>query len=328
LLDKSFGVKILARGGLKLRVVFMGSPGFAVPSLEYLVLGGYEIAAVYTQPDRMGGRGRSLATSPVKQAALALGLTLVQPESLKDHEAVKQLAGYKPDIIVVAAFGQLLPKTVLELPKLGCLNVHPSLLPRFRGASPVAAAILAGEAFSGVSIMLLDEGMDSGPVLARAQVPIADSDTTASLGAKLSLVGAGLLGEVLVGWIRGELRPQPQDEAQATYCQPITKDEGEIDWQLSAIDIWRRVRAFYPWPGCFTRWRGKTLKIIEAMPLSPQTNAKAGEVVALDSGFGIGTGDGLLNILRVQLEGKQALSAAEFLRGQRDFIGSVLPSNS
>jgi len=311
-----------------LRVVFMGSPRFAVPSLEYLVSSGYEVAAVYTQPDRTGGRGRRPTASPVKQAALALGLAVVQPGSLKAPEALEQLAGFRPDIIVVAAFGQLLPKAVLELPRLGCLNVHPSLLPRFRGASPVAAAILAGDGFSGVSIILLDEGMDSGPVLARAQIPVADVDTTASLGDKLSIVGVGLLGEALVGWIRGELSPQPQDEAQATYCNPIAKDEGEIDWQLSAIEIWRRVRAFYPWPGSYTRWRGKMLKVIEAMPLTAKTTAKAGEVVALDSGgFGIGSGDGILNVLRVQLEGKQALSAAEFLRGQRDFIGAVLPSS-
>jgi methionyl-tRNA formyltransferase len=309
-----------------LRVDFMGSPGFAVPSLEYLVLGGYEIVAVYTQPDRTGGRGKKLATSPVKQAAEGLGLTVVQPQSLKAPETFEQLAAFKPDIIVVAAFGQLLPEAVLKLPKLGCLNVHPSLLPKFRGASPVAAAILAGDEFSGVSIILLDEGMDSGPVLARAQVPIADSDTTASLGAKLSLVGAGLLGEIMVGWMRGEIKPQPQDESQATYCQPINKDEGEIDWKLSAVELWRRVRAFYPWPGSFTHWQSKTLKIIEAIPLSPQTSAKPGEVVALGSGFGIGASDGILNILKVQLEGKQVLTAAEFLRGQRDFIGAVLPS--
>ncbi|MQY67217.1 MAG: methionyl-tRNA formyltransferase [Dehalococcoidia bacterium] len=306
----------------------MGSPRFAVPSLEYLVSSGYEVAAVYTQPDRTGGRGRGLAASPVKTAAEALGLTVVQPQSLKAPGAVEQLADLKPDVIVVAAFGQLLPKPVLELPRLGCLNVHPSLLPRFRGASPVAAAILAGDGFSGVSIILLDEGMDSGPVLARAQLAVADSDTAASLSQKLSLVGAGLLGEVLVGWIREELTPQPQDEAQATYCKPIAKDEGEIDWQLSAIEIWRRVRAFYPWPGSYSRWRGKTLKVIEAAPLTEKTIAKAGEVVALDSGgFGIGSGDGTLNVLRVQLEGKQALSAAEFLRGQRDFIGAVLPES-
>ncbi len=311
-----------------MRVVFMGSPRFAVPSLEYLVAGGYELAAVYTQPDRTGGRGRSLAASPVKQAAEALGLTVVQPQSLKAPEAFKQLAGFKPDVIVVAAFGQLLPKAVLELPRLGCLNVHPSLLPKFRGASPVAAAILAGDGFAGVSIILLDEGMDSGPILARAQIPVADSDTTASLGEKLSVVGAGLLGEALVGWTRGELTPQPQDEAKATYCQSITKDEGEIDWKLSAVEIWRRVRAFYPWPGSYTNWRGKTLKVIEALPSTAGTPAKAGEVVVLDSGgFGVGSGDGVLNILRVQLEGKQALSADEFLRGQRDFVGAVLPSS-
>ncbi|HUT96594.1 MAG TPA: methionyl-tRNA formyltransferase [Dehalococcoidales bacterium] len=311
-----------------MRVVFMGSPRFAVPSLEYLATAGYELAAVYTQPDRTGGRGRALAVLPVKEAASALGLTVVQPQSLKAPDAVKQLAGFKPDIIVVAAFGQLLPKAVLELPRLGCLNVHPSLLPRFRGASPVAAAILAGDEFSGVSIMFLDEGMDSGPVFSRAQIPVADSDSTASLGDKLSIVGAGLLGEVLVGWTGGELKPHPQDGTKATYCQPITKDEGEIDWRLPAVAIWRRVRAFYPWPGCFTRWRGKTLKIIEAMPSTAGTRAKAGEVVALDSGgFGVGTGDGVLSVLRVQLEGKQVLSAAEFLRGQRGFIGAVLPSN-
>jgi len=311
-----------------LRVVFMGSPPFAVPTLEYLVSAGYEIAAVYTQPDRTGGRGRGLAASAVKQAAEALGLPLVQPQSLKAPEAIKRLADFKPDVIVVAAFGQLLPEAVLELPRLGCLNVHPSLLPRFRGASPVAAAILAGEDFSGVSIILLDEGMDSGPVLARAQIPVADTDTTASLSQKLSIAGAGLLGEALVGWIRGELSPQPQDEAKATYCQPINKDEGEVDWHRPAVEIWQRVRAFYPWPGSYSRWRGKTLKVIEAALLAADTPAKAGEVVALDSGgFGIGTGDGVLAILRVQLEGKQALSAAEFLRGQRDFIGAVLPSS-
>ena len=311
-----------------MKVVFMGSPGFAVPSLECLLRGGYEVAAVYTQPDRMGGRGRSLTASAVKSAAGALGLTVVQPQSLKAPEAVKQLVGFKPDIIVVAAFGQLLPKAVLELPRLGCLNVHPSLLPKFRGASPVAAAILAGEDFSGVSIMRLGEGMDSGPVLARAQLPIADSDTTASLSQKLSIIGAGLLGEVLVRWVRGEIKPQPQDESKATYCQPITKDEGEIDWKLPAVELWRRVRAFYPWPGSYSRWRGRTLKIIEAVPSTAATKAKAGEVVVLGSGgFGIGSGDGVLKILRVQLEGKQTLSAAEFLRGQRDFIGAVLPSS-
>jgi methionyl-tRNA formyltransferase len=309
-----------------LRVVFMGSPGFAVPSLEYLVANGYELT-VYTQPDRTGGRGQSLVASPLKEAAAALNLRVVQPPSLKSPGELEQLADFKPDVIVVAAFGQLLPKPVLELPRLGCLNVHPSLLPSFRGASPVAAAILAGDTFTGVSIIWLDEGMDSGPVLARAQIPIADSDTTASLGEKLAIVGAALLGEALVGWMRGEISSRPQDETKASYCQPIAKEDGEIDWSLSALEIWRRVRAFYPWPGSYTKWRGRTLKIIEAAPLSGPAKAKAGEVVLNSGGFGIGTGEGILDVLRVQLEGKQALSAAEFLRGQRDFIGAVLPSD-
>jgi methionyl-tRNA formyltransferase len=307
----------------------MGSPPFAVPSLEYLFRGGYELAAVYSQPDRAVGRGRSLATPAVKRVALDLGLTVVQPPSLKDKVAVAQLAAFRPDLIVVAAFGQLLPQAVLEIPRLGAINVHASLLPKFRGAAPIAAAILAGETFSGVSIMLIEAKLDSGPILSRAPVTIADSDTTASLGQKLSIVGAGLLGEALSGWTRGEIKPRPQNEAEATYCRTITKDEGEIDWRLSAVDIWRRGRAFYPWPGSYSRWRGKTLKIIEAAPLTAETHAKAGEVVALDSGgFGVGAVDGILEVLKVQLEGKQVLAAADFLRGQRDFIGAVLPSAS
>ena len=310
-----------------MRLVFMGSPQFAVPPLEHLLENNYQVAAVYTQPDRPAGRGRGLLASPVKQVAQARGLTMVQPASLKAAGVVAQLEGFKPDVIVVAAFGQILPKSVLALPRLGCLNIHPSLLPRFRGASPVASAILAGDDFSGVSIMVMDEGLDTGPVLARAQIPILDKDTTGLLTAKLSWLGAQLLGEVLVGWTRGEITPQPQNEGEATYCGPITKEVGEIDWRLPAVDIWRRVRAFNPWPGGYTRWRGKTLKIIEAAPLGGERMAGAGRVVALGSkaGFGVGTGDGVLAVARVQLEGKKALSADEFLRGQRDFIGAVLP---
>jgi methionyl-tRNA formyltransferase len=315
-----------------LRFVFMGSPEFAVPPLEHLLVNQYQVVAVYTQPDRPAGRGRGLVSPPVKRVGLAWGLPVVQPASLKEAGVVEQLAGFTPDVIVVAAFGQILPQSVLAMPRLGCLNIHPSLLPRFRGASPVASAILAGDDFTGVSIMLMDEGLDTGPVLARAQIPISVQDTTGSLTAKLSWLGARLLGEVLVRWTRGELTPQPQSEAQATYCGPIAKEEGEIDWRLPAVDIWRRVRAFNPWPGCYTRWRGRQLKIIEAVPLPEERTFKAGQVVALTSvsgeskaGFGVCTGDGVLGVLRVQLEGRQVLSAAEFLRGQREFMGAVLP---
>jgi methionyl-tRNA formyltransferase len=268
----------------------------------------------------------------VKRAALALRLPVMQPASLKEAGVVEQLTGLHPDIIVVAAFGQILPRSVLGIPRFGCINVHPSLLPRFRGASPVASAILAGDEFTGVTIMLMDEGLDTGPILARAQIPVSAQDTTGSLTTKLSLIGARLLQEVLSYWSRGELTPQPQSEAEATYSGSITKEEGEIDWHLPAIDIWRRVRAFHPWPGCYTRWQGRQLKIIEAVPLTEERTFKVGQVVALTSvpegakaAFGVYTGDGVLGVSRVQLEGKRAISAAEFLRGQREFIGTVLP---
>ena len=316
-------------GRVKLRVVFMGTPEFAVPPLEHLVLNQYQVVAVYTQPDRPVGRGRSVVFSPIKRVALAWELPVMQPASLKGRETVEQLAGFKPDVIVVAAFGQILPQSVLDTPRYGCVNIHPSLLPRFRGASPVASAILAGDEFTGVSIMLMDAGLDTGPVLARAQIPIARRDTTGSLTTKLSLIAARLLQEVLVYWPRGELTPRPQNEAEATYSGPVTKEAGEIDWHLSAVDIWRRVRAFYPWPGCYTRWQGKLLKIIDVIPIPEAKAAGAGEVVPLagsEAAFGVSTGDGVLGVSKVQLEGKRAMLAAEFLRGQRQFIGARLPS--
>ncbi len=311
----------------------MGTPEFAVPPLEHLLLSQHQVIAVYTQPDRSAGRGRHEAASPVKRAAQARDLVVLQPASLKKPDVVAQLAGLAPEVIVVAAFGQLLPPPVLEVPRFGCLNVHPSLLPRFRGASPVTAAILAGDEFTGVSIMLMDPGLDTGPVLARAQVPISRLDTTGILTGKLSQIGARLLAEVLVRWGRGEITPRPQNEALATYCKELSREEGEIDWRLPAIEVWRRVRAFQPWPGCYSRWQGKQLKIIEATPLPGKEEVGIGQVVALSAtlkepglAFGVGTGDGILGILQVQLEGKRAMSAAEFLRGQRHLIGATLPN--
>ena len=310
-----------------MRVVFMGSPEFAVPSLERLILNGYQVVAVYTQPDRPAGRGRSLGSTLVKRAAASWGLPVVQPDSLKEAGVVAQLADFRPDVIVIAALGQILPQSVLDLPRYGCVNIHPSLLPRFRGASPVASAILAGDDFTGVSLMLLDEGLDTGPILGRAQISISPQDTTGSLTAKLSLIAAQLLLEVLPRWLRGEIEPQPQNEAEATYSAQVSKAEGEIDWHLPAVEIWRRVRAFQPWPGCYTSWQGKQLKIIEAMPLPGEGAADVGQAVAVkgaEGGFGIGTGEGILGVSRVQMEGKRAISAADFLRGQRQFMGAVL----
>jgi len=310
-----------------LRIVFMGSPEFAVPSLEHLILNQYQVVAVYTQPDRPAGRGRSLVSTPVKRAAAARGLPVVQPASLKEAETVAQLADFHPDVIVIAALGQILPQPVLSLPQYGCVNIHPSLLPRFRGASPVASAILAGDDFTGVSLMLMDEGLDTGPILGRAQVPISPQDTTGSLTAKLSLVAAQLLGEILPRWLGGELEPQPQNDAEATYSAQISKEEGEVDWHLSAVEIWRRVRAFQPWPGCYTSWQGRQLRIIETVPLPGEGAVEVGRVVAVEgaeAGFGVGAGEGVLGVLKIQLEGKRAMPAAEFLRGQRQFMGTIL----
>jgi len=313
-----------------LRVVFMGTPEFAVLSLEHLILDQYQVVAVYTRPDKAAGRGRSLVSSPLKRVAINRKLPVVQPVSFKEPEAVAQLADFRPDVIVVAAFGQILPQSVLDLPAYGCINIHPSLLPKFRGSSPVAAAILAGGEFTGVSIMLMDRGLDTGPILARAQIPISAQDTTGSLTDKLSLIAAQLLLEVLPCWPRGELTPQPQDEAEATYSSQLSKEDGEIDWHLPAVDVWRRVRAFHPWPGCYTRWQGRQLKIIEVVPLPGERTLTVGQVVALNKEgavFGVSTGDGVLGILKVQLGGKRAMPAAEFLRGQRQFIGTILPSS-
>ena len=310
-----------------MRIVFMGTPEFGVPVLRRLVLNDYQVVAVYTQPDRLAGRGRRETLSAIKRAALELNLPVVQPAGLKKTEVVAELADFKPDVIVVAAYGQILPKAVLEIPEYGCINIHPSLLPRHRGASPVASAILAGDGFTGVSIMLMDEGLDTGPVLARAQIPVSDIDSTGSLTSKLSLVAAHLLQDVLPGWKKGQLKPQPQDETEANYSGIITKESGEIDWHQPADVIWRQVRAFQPWPGCYTSWRGKRLKIIEAKPIAEENDAAEGQVVAMaQGGFGIKTGDGVLEILVVQLEGKQEMAADEFLRGKRQLICNVLPN--
>jgi methionyl-tRNA formyltransferase len=262
----------------------------------------------------------------VKELALELGMPVVQPENLRSAEAIARLAELRPDLIVVCAYGQILPAAVLEMPLYRCVNMHFSLLPRYRGAAPVAAAILAGDEFTGVSIVLMENRLDAGPVLATAAIPIFDWDDTGMLTEKLSGVGAGLLLEVLSGWIRGEITPHPQDESAATYCREIKKDAGTIDWRRPAVEVWRLVRAFNPWPGGHTTWRGRQLKILEAAVLPGK--ADVGKVIAVPGeagGLGIGTGEGILEVMKLQLEGKRAMSAAEFLRGQRDFIGTVLP---
>lgn len=311
-----------------MRIVFMGTPEFAVPTLQRLLLNNYPVAAVYTQPDRPAGRKQAPVPSPVKRLAMQWGLPVEQPESLKTPEAEARLAACEPDLVVVAAYGQILTPEILAVPARGTVNVHASLLPRHRGATPVAASLLAGEDITGVSILLVEPRLDAGPVLARAAVSVAPYDNTGTLTAKLAGVGAGLLLEALTGWQRGDIVPAPQDEAQATYIHRISKDAGEIDWKLTAPEIWNRVRAYNPWPGSYTYWKGRQLKIKGAVVADRAERAAPGEVVSLPgpAPVGIGTADGILGLLTVQLEGKRAVSAAEFLRGQREFIGAQLPS--
>lgn len=313
-----------------MKILFMGTPEFALPSLEHLVLNRYQVVAVYTQPDKTAGRGRTLISSPVKKTAIKYDIPIIQPVNFKKTETVNELAELNPDIIVVAAYGQILPQSVLDIPARGCLNIHPSLLPRYRGTSPVAAAILSGDSFAGVTIMLMEAGLDTGPVLLQAQTAISSVDTTGSLTEKLSLVSAHLLLETLPRWTSGELLPRPQDDSKSSHTSLLSKQEGEIDWRLPAEDIWRRVRAYLPWPGCYTIWQGKQIKILQAIHLPGRKDVKPGQVVALEhpvAEVGVGTGNGILGIVKLQLEGKKAISSPEFIRGNRNLVGAVLPSD-
>lgn len=313
---------------MKQKIIFMGTPDFSVPSLEALIHSDFRIVAVYTQPDRKAGRGQQITSSPVKRLAESQRLDVVQIEKFKVAGTIEGLAALAPDLIVVTAFGLLLPTEVLSLPKFGCVNVHPSLLPRHRGASPIATAILQGDEITGVTIMLMDSGMDTGPILRQREVPISDEDTTGSLGKKLAQVGAELLIETLPLWIEGRIEAQPQDENKAGYTRMIKKEEGQIDWRLSTKELWCRVRAFDPWPGCYTEWRGNRLKLVKVMPLYDQRSDVPGKVIALAPPapvtVGVQTRDSVLGLVRLQLEGKREVPAEEFVRGQRDFIGSQL----
>ena len=311
---------------MKARTVFMGTPQFAVTILESLLRSSYQVLAVYTQPDKPAGRGRPVVFPPVKKLALERQIPVIQPETFKSSEVVEKLSSFQPELVIVAAFGFILPPEVLSLPKFACLNVHPSLLPRHRGPSPVANTILCGDELTGVTIMLMDAGLDTGPILAQEKMGISFMDTTGSLSSKLADVGARLLLEALPKWLGGELEPQAQDESQATYSKLITSKDGEIDWHLPALELWRMVRAYNPWPSCYTWCQGKRLKIHKALPLGDGGGGDIGEVIALaeQPGVGVVTSQGILGLCQVQLEGRREMAANDFVRGKRDFIGSVL----
>lgn len=309
------------------RIVFMGTPDFAVPALQALIET-QEVVGVVTQPDRPAGRGRQLRPSPVKQVALAAGISLYQPKSLRKEETAAPLRAWQPDLIVVAAFGQILRKHVLDLPPLGCINVHASLLPRWRGASPIQHAILAGDAETGVTLMRMDEGLDTGPMYVERAVPITATETAATLHDKLAALGGDMLREFLPAISSGALTPTPQDDAHATYAPLIQKEAGLIDWQQTAVEIDRHIRAMSPWPGAFTYWQGQQLKLLTAQPINLSTDTLTpGDVLAWQETAVVATGAGGLQLIELQLAGKRAMPAADFLRGQPDLIRARLQSS-
>ena len=301
-----------------MNLVFAGTPAFAVPALKALVAAGHRLLAVYTQPDRPAGRGRRLAESAVKQVARGLGLVVRQPARL-DESAAVELRALSPDALIVIAYGQILPKTILSIPRFGCINVHASLLPRWRGAAPIARAIEAGDAATGVSIMQMDEGLDTGPVLATAETPIADSDTAQTLHDRLSVLGARALPDTLASLARGEVRPQPQDNVRACYANKLRKDEAHLDWSQPAATLHRRIRAFLPKPVAYTVFRGKRLRLWGVGPLEklPTTSAPGTIIAVGPDGLRVATGEGALTLTQVQLEGGKRLAAPDFANGQR-----------
>ncbi len=311
-----------------MRLVFMGTSEFAVPALHRLADARHEIVSVVTQPDRPAGRGRAPLHPPVKQAALELGLTIWQPETMRTLEAVAHLRELAPQAVAVAAYGQILRPAVLEVPPLGCLNIHGSLLPKLRGASPIAFAILEDHDQTGVTIIQMDAGMDTGPILAQRSLPVRPDDTTPSLSVRLAELGADLIVDTLPRWAAGQITPQPQDNEQATYTRILKKEDGRIDWSKPASVLDREVRAFFPWPGSFTSWNGRGLKVLAAAPLpTPASNHTPGTAVHVDdprSPLAVRTGSGLLLLLRLQLEGKRAMSGEEFVRGQPSIVGGHL----
>lgn len=324
-----------------LRIIYMGTPHFAVPALEALIEHaapgkllpeGYEIVTVVTRPDKPSGRGREVVYSPVKQVALAHGIPVWQPGSFKKAENSAALAAYHADLYIVAAFGQILPQSVLDQPRLGTLNIHASLLPKYRGADPIAEAILQGESETGITIMLLDAGIDTGPILLKRSLPIAEDDTTGTLTTKLAALGAQCLLEVLPRWVNGEITPEPQDELQATHTRMLKKEDGLIQWDKPAAIIARQVRAYNPWPSAYTYWQGKLLKIqmAHALSLLPDASVAPGTVGTHNEAghrlLSIATGSGLLAVSQLQLEGKKSMSAEEFLRGYKNIVGAVLGS--
>lgn len=309
-----------------MKIIFMGTPEFAVPSLLALKDDGYEIAAVVTRIDKPSGRGRSMAAPAVKLAALDRGLDVLQPKRVRDPQFIETLRALNPDMIVVAAYGQILPKDILTLPRYGCVNVHASLLPAYRGAAPINWAIIRGDGETGITIMQMDEGMDTGDILLQEALPIGRDDTAGSLTSKLSVLGAKLISRAVPMIESGMLTPRPQDHSLATLANPLKKEDGRIDWQLPAAEIVNRVRGLTPWPGAYTFLEGNMLKIIQAEAVPGAM--EAGMISADGNTMDVGTGQDLLRIIRIQPAGKKAMSGPEFVRGHRGLHGKKFETRS
>ncbi len=309
-----------------MNVVFCGTPQFAVPSLERLVAAGFHVQLVVTQPDRPQGRGMELTAPPVKQSAVKLGLPVVQPEKIKNNQEFRdQLIRLRPDAIIVVGYGRIIPPWMLELPQRGNINVHGSLLPKYRGAAPIQWAIANGETVTGVTTMLLDQGLDTGAVLLQREMAILHDDTSVTLAPRMAAIGADLLVETLRGLEQGTVHPVPQDNARSSLAPILKKGDGQIDFNRTAAEICNRLRGFQPWPGAYTQFRGKNLKVIAAQPAQEQNNLSPGELLSsggkLFAGCGAGTS---LELLQLQLEGKKAVSAHDFSLGQRPAPGERL----
>ncbi|PYP90445.1 MAG: methionyl-tRNA formyltransferase [Candidatus Angelobacter sp. Gp1-AA117] len=302
-----------------MKLVFCGTPQFAVPSLEKLAEAGYDVRLVVTQPDRPQGRGMELTAPPVKQTALKLGLPVVQPDKIKKNEEFqRQLSGIAPEAIIVVGYGRIIPAWMLQLPPQGNINVHASLLPKYRGAAPIQWAIAMGETVTGVTTMRIDEGLDTGGILLKREMPILPEDTAVTLSPRLAQLGADLLVETLRGLERGTIPAIPQDHSQATLAPLLKKEDGLVDFQRTAAEIHNRLRGLQPWPGAYTHFRGKNLKIISAQPASENLSLTPGELKANGERLFVGCSAGTaLELIQVQLEGKKPSSAREFIHGYR-----------
>ena len=308
-----------------MKVIFMGTPDFAVGTLEEIIKAGHEVALVVTQPDKPRGRSGALQFPPVKECAVAHGIEVFQPKKIREEENVEYLRKYNADIIVVAAFGQLLPKSILEMPKYGCINVHASLLPKYRGAAPIQWSIINGDAVTGVTIMQMDIGMDTGDMIAKREVVIEKDETGGGLFDKLAEVGAKLCVDTMVEIENGTATRTPQNHEEATHVSMISKELGNIDWKKSAVEIERLIRGLNPWPSAFTQLDGKSFKIWKADVLESNTDKVPGTIVRVEKGcMEVQTGEGVLSLLEVQLEGKKRMETDAFLRGCSVEVGTCL----